>query len=181
MRDGILANSGRGYGTPVLADLDGDGKAEILCASRGGTLQAFTGEGKPFRDGLFQSVARAEEGAEIVVVDLGDDGAMDLFIGARWLRFTPTGIEAWNLLPGEKNVRVSGTPSVVDLDGGGLAEVVIGARDGRVWIYDTGKTIDTKGLQWHTNSGSFRHTSAWFNPLTRTKNQEKWSLSRWKP
>ncbi len=167
---GVVETGLSGQLPPSLADLNGDGKAEIIVwDARMNAIRAFTGDGKGGVTGLGDArgvVARLPRargrGLGIAVADLGGDGVMDIFAGPFWVR-TKSGAPAQiaNIL-GE-NAPVAVSPSIVDLEKDGEAEILLGASDGRLWVYKTEQKLQPQWLQWATVSGSFRHTSDW-NP-----------------
>jgi hypothetical protein len=111
------------YGYPVIADLDGDGRAEIVA-------------GRAIFDTKANLVGVGAYGmgsgyAIPVVADLDLDGAQEVIVGnaaysrdgsAKWVAPTPDG---W--------------PAVADFDGDGLGEVVVVA--GGVYLLDTDGTL----------------------------------------
>jgi hypothetical protein len=55
-------------------------------------------------------------------------------------------------------------PTIVDVDGDGLADVLVGTTDGRVFIYHTGKPYRRQRIHWATVDGDLNHTACWHNP-----------------
>lgn len=244
--DGAVATGMDGYSPPCLADLDGDGKAEILTLGNNSrAVFAWRGDGRSFlpngglkgaplptvfvrgadskdrqldpknpadRAILEDYATRQSRGlltnlpqgnaswhGGVTAVDLGGDGVMDIFAGTQWIRLAKDGsvqmtdmvpapqtaemtmeeaakekakrnrerLEAG--LPGEiriRDVRLrppsnDGSCSVVDIDGDGLAEVLFGLTDGRLFVYRTGMRLSARDAQWPTLSGSFQHTGVW--------------------
>jgi hypothetical protein len=167
---GIVETGLSGHFPPSLADLNGDGKAEIIVwDTKINAIRAFTGDVKGGVTGLGDPrgvIARlprpSGRGLGIAVADLGGDGVMDLFAGPFWIR-TKAGAPAQiaNIL-GE-NAPIGVSPSIVDLEKDGQAEILLGGSDGRIWVYKTEQKLEPQWLQWATVSGSFRHTSDW-NP-----------------
>jgi len=52
-------------------------------------------------------------------------------------------------------------PSIGDIDGDGLAEIVFGTSAGRVYVYQTGLRYDAALVQWATVNGNYHHTGRW--------------------
>lgn len=153
---------------PTLADLDGDGKAEILVWDGGAkTIRAFKGNGEGFGNANGQLARlpglKSKTRLEIAVADLGGDGEMDIFAGNFWIRWKVGQKAVINSLLGDE-IAVEVSPSIVDLEGDGKAEILLGSKDGRVWVYQTGMSLKPENLQWATRSGNFRHTGVWEKP-----------------
>lgn len=162
-KDGRFASNA----SPSLADLDGDGKAEIVVYEpRTHSLRAWHGDGSGVyhEDGL---VARLPDEAcgswgTASIADLNGDGAMDFFIGTHWVRAAKDGTATVvSMLPGEATARTTTGCSIVDLKHDGQAQVLFGLADGRVFVFNTGQTLTPATAQWPTPSGNFRHTGVW--------------------
>ncbi len=149
-----------------LADLDGDGKAEIiLFDDEDGTLCAFHGDGKGFgnEDGIIARLPQDIEPWGVSVASLGGNGAMDFFVGTYWVRRMPDGATTvTNMLPGAVSHRCQAT--IADIDSDGMADVLMGTQDGRVFIYHTGKAYRPEWVQWATSHGDLNHTGCWHKP-----------------
>src|SRR5207248_1328401 len=134
LKDGTFSPSA----SPTLADLDGDGKAEIIVFdSQTSTIRAWRGDGTGVRnaDGIIATIPETCEG--VSVVDLGGDGVMDFFAGTFWVRMDKAGaVTTTNMLP-QPTPTSRMQPTVADVDGDGKAEVIFGLPDGRVFIYRT--------------------------------------------
>jgi outer membrane protein assembly factor BamB len=137
---------GKIYASPVLADLDGDGKMEVVvCASREKRILALDHEGELLWD--YRITDAGSEGTQATpsVVDYDGDGKMEIFfvdtggvVGCLDYR----GALIWRVFIGDR-VDYSG-PVVVDIDGDGHIEVVFGADSGTVYCLD-----DTGRQKWH--------------------------------
>jgi hypothetical protein len=149
-----------------LADLDGDGKAEIvLYDEEDGTLRAFHGNGKGFGndDGIIAKLPEKIVSWGVSVASLGGGGVMDFFVGTYWVRRQPDGTTTiTNMLPGAESHRCQAT--IADIDSDGLADVLMGTQDGRVFIYHTGKAYRREWIQWATSRGDLNHTGCWHKP-----------------
>lgn len=211
------------FAPPCLADLDGDGKAEIIvCESGKRMLHAWHGDGRPWRqesptpagrplrsmrllrvrdkngqmrrldpdnpddrkiweamqaavpqtplagsDGAVAALPTSvlDSYAPVSVVDLGNDGVMDFFIGTHWIRAGATGpTQTQAMLPDEEGAMNSTGCTLVDFDRDGTGEAIFGLIDGRVFVYRTGLSLPREGLQWPTPGGNFQHTGVWNNP-----------------
>ncbi len=168
----VLKNGvGARYAPPTLADLDGDGKAEIMLYDRNKrALMAWKGDGT----GVFNedgSVCRvpgvlAVPGPGVTVADLSGDGVWDIFCGTVWIKLARDGkTEITPLLP--LPATVASHVTICDPDGDEKADLLFGLTDGRVMLYNTGLGYDKKFMQWPTQAGNFQHTGVWRNPLKK--------------
>ena len=64
-------------GSPALADIDGDGRLDLLVA--GGSIQAFHNDGTRFMD-VTATLGLAAGGTRIVAADINNDGRADLLV-----------------------------------------------------------------------------------------------------
>jgi hypothetical protein len=169
---------------PTLADLDGDGKAEIIVYDpRTHALRAWHGDGKPLgsSDGTLLVLPTDEKiGTEqpdwhdqvlcggVSVGDLGGDGVLDLFVGTFWVKWNPKTQQATaSSFLDHPTVAACAQPTLCDLDGDGNADVVIGLSDGRVLVESTHMRYRANWMQWVTANGNFQHTGAWTKPAAR--------------
>ncbi len=143
MADGAVA------GSPCVADLNGDGRCEIVLATTEGSVTLLeadsrVGDGWPLfvSDGFYAPPAAG---------DLDGDGELEIVLGGISGR-----VYAWNVdgtrVPGwpvrpplpeafpERRsagaIEFYGAAAVADLDGDGLAEVVVPAAQGLVWVLE---------------------------------------------
>lgn len=174
---GGLREGMNGYAPVSLADLDGDGKAEIIALSHGGELLTLKADGSNWGTGRLGRFNGGRAG--VAVADVGGDGEMDIFAGNKWIRLTKDGPVSADIAP--RDAQIAAAPSLCDLDGDGKAEVLLASEDGRVWVFQTDKEIKPEWVQWQTTSGNFRHTSAWFDPRKITPEIAKWARARFSP
>ncbi len=171
-RTGVLKTSVAMTAAPLtLADLNGDGKAEIIAFDGAkGTLMAWNGDGSGVfnENGVVCSVPGvfAVYSAGVTVADLGGDGIMDLFCGTSWIKLWRDGkTEIKTLLPFP--AAVASHVTICDPDGDEQADLLFGLTDGRIFLTNTGLSYDKKFMQWPTQSGNFQHTGVWRNPLKK--------------
>jgi hypothetical protein len=178
----VFKEGGAYYGQPTLADLDGDGKAEIIMRNGNtGALHAWRGDGssvtseanaqvspeKQNTDGVLVLLERSGLGRQVTVADLDGDGEMDLFTGEHWVRWRPgTAARVQRITP-PGAPSPSTVPIIADLNRDGMAEVVIGTADGHLHVINAGKGYKPEWMQWVTLGGNFRRTGAWHSPLKR--------------
>jgi hypothetical protein len=153
-------------GPPVLADLDGDGVAEIVCFDQTNRqLRAWHGNGKGIcnPDGVIAQLPDGTVAYSVSVADLGGDGEMDFFVGTSWVKLGRDGKSTITpMLPQPAPSRTH--PTICDIDGDGKAEVLLGLMDGRVIVYETGKEYRPEWIQWGMVGCNPRHTGCWMLP-----------------
>lgn len=122
--------------SPALADLDGDGAAEIIVGDDAGLLHVFDQQGRelagfPTRTGSLIEASPA-------IGDLDGDGAADIVVGSWDGR-----MYAWDrrgaLLPGWPQAagdQFISSAALVDLTGDGQPDVIAGSKDGFLYGWD---------------------------------------------
>jgi RNA polymerase sigma factor (sigma-70 family) len=148
--------------TPTLADLDGDGKAEIvLFDGHMHALRAWRGDGRGF--GNEQGIIAKLPGYSTVgvsVANLDGDGGTDFFAGAYWIHLSrDQKVQVTAMIDGDKGCESQSV--ITDLDHDGKADILFAASDGKVCIYHTGKPYKPSSVQWATWGGNFAHTGCW--------------------
>ncbi|MGH7742373.1 MAG: T9SS type A sorting domain-containing protein, partial [Candidatus Eiseniibacteriota bacterium] len=130
--------------SPALADMDRDGKLDIVMASTDGTLQVFSGTGAPVPpwpvSGVrFSTLSVGACESSPVVADINGDHWPDVVIGGE--DATLSGFSGANaqLLPGfpiPLGAEVRGTPALCDCDWDGKSEIVLADWDGNLYMWD---------------------------------------------
>jgi outer membrane protein assembly factor BamB len=128
---------------PTVADLDGDGRREVLAATTESEVAGFTPAGEKLFGHALTDYGYTEpvvadlhpaEGREIVVADVR--GVVHVF--------GPDGTERWrDRVPGF----VFAQPTVADVDADDRQEVLVGSRSGRVTVYEGDGAV-----RWRTNA-----------------------------
>ena len=158
---GPLPISGSYHYAPAFGDLDGDDRPEMLLGSFGSRVALYRGLGTPdwaleLVDSALVEIPRGSNTAP-ALGDLDGDGDLDLLIGEasgvlNYYRNEGTPREPRFVLVSEAfdsiDVGRRATPTLVDLDGDGLLDLVIGSDD--------------RGLRLYRNAGTrteprFRH------------------------
>ena len=108
-----------------------------------------------------------------------EQGGFDFFVGTWWIHRNKDGT-VWTQMmlpqnPGDPlppavvgndghapfPVDVECQDTIADLYGDGMAEVLIGTVDGRVYIYKTGLKYSPEWAQWPMFGHDLHHTSCW--------------------
>jgi hypothetical protein len=138
----LMLSGGFGkHPSPALADLDGDGRLDIVAAGTDGRLYAWNGSGvllPGFADVRFSSLTEAATESSPVVADIDGDGSPDIVIGSDDATLAAFGAEGQPLrgFPIRINAEIRGTPALCDCDGDGLTEIVLAGWDSRLYMWD---------------------------------------------
>ncbi len=161
----ILAEGFPFAGPLSLADLDGEGRAEIVFYCTDHTLRALPrqrphGFDSPRRHPR-QTPRRHSAAPGVAIANLDADNSTDFFLGTLWIHRKSDGSTTiTRMLPNSINHRT--TPTITNLNN----ETVIlnTTDDGRVFIYHTNKPYHPDRIQWSTIDGNSNHTACW-HPL----------------
>jgi hypothetical protein len=155
-----IVGGGEIAGSPAVADIDANGRHEIIVGSINGNMYAWRGDGTGYLnpDGLFAEVSLPIWSSP-AIGDLDNNGDLEI-VCASW----NDSVYAWhhdgNLLSGWPTFAqgdVWSSPALGDLDGNGDLEVVIGSDVHKVfaWKYDgdgyllpNGKLAETENDVW---------------------------------
>ncbi len=138
--------------SPAVADLDGDGRLEIVVGSWDGNLYIWRDDGRAFpgwpiraRDQIISSTA---------LVDLDGDGMLDIVVGSKDGRLYGWTTQGQTLpgFPFELGAAVFSSPWVGDLEGDGRADVVVGANNGVHLLRDVGPLGTQAWPTFHQNA-----------------------------
>jgi len=121
--------------SPALADLDSDGRVEIIVGDDAGFLHVFTLDGSELPG--FPRLAGDRIESSPAVVDLDGDNVLDIIVGA-----ADGYVYVWNAVgdvrlgwPVATGDEVGASPSVADIDGDGQLNVIVGSRNRRLYAF----------------------------------------------
>ena len=180
LHDGALrpgwpqTTDGSTYGSPALADVDGNGTLDVLMGTfdgplgDGGSVYAWDGRG-----GALPHFPRPSGGGvvigSIVTADFDADGAQDPLVptgGGVYAYSGRTGLRLFALLEGQASFQ--GSPVVTDLDADGRLDVVVaGYRPdgaGSVWRFELADGARLGEDGWHQFRKDDRRTGSWTTP-----------------
>ena len=156
--------NGTVLGSPAIADLDNDGKQEIIIGDKQGGIHIIRAE--------TSSVSTIKEGVGAfystpAIANVDSDLAPEIIIGSAdrkiyALNANGSDVSGW---PKQTGNEVWSSAAVADLDNDGFNEVVIGSDDG--WLYFYRTQGDSIGLiyraDWPMYAHDLQHTA--FSPL----------------
>jgi hypothetical protein len=120
---------------PAVADVDGDGKCEIVFADFDGIMHCLSGDGSVKWTQELRGGVSGMGGAGIC--DLDGDGRKEIVVGDRggkvWC-LNGQGQVRWTLDAGQRYLSM---PTFADLDGDGKREIIIGAVDKHLYCLDS--------------------------------------------
>jgi outer membrane protein assembly factor BamB len=171
------------WSSPALADLDGDGQLDVIIgidahvyadtqysSADGGELQVFRGNGTR----LWRSAQDEVMFSSPAVADLDGDGKLEIAAGTGnfYCCFdgTPSNegkyFTVWNhdgsiLWRTTLPAQVVGSPAIGDLNGDGKLEVVVGAKDGKVYAFNGA----TGQIRWATQVRDIFNNQFMPNPV----------------
>jgi uncharacterized protein (DUF2141 family) len=167
----FLAIDDGGYAAPAFLDINGDGKPDLIVGSSSSALSLYTNldtgqmlDVWKVTDNLLdmEHFARGLERVVIASGDVDGDGDLDLMIGDRngglmWVENVGTPkapkwrVKQENVFPGTQ--RRNTAPLLVDIDGDGDLDLLVGGADGRIWLF---RNIGTpKKPQWVLETTTF--------------------------
>jgi len=155
-----------GVPAPVIANILGDSRPEIIASINDGAIYAVSPDAQILWHYNYAKGAAKTFASEPVVVDLNRDGVPEIVFGTyslsanagRLVILSNTGAELYDIpLPGQgsdgNGIGVPAAPSVADLDGDGTLEIVLLTFDHGVDVFNVPGS-GTKCLAWPTGRGN---------------------------
>ncbi len=164
------------HNSPALGDIDNDGKLEIIINELHNVYalndDGTTVNGWPKHIGGYDIILGADfRKPSPAIVDIDNDGEPEILVGEqkgmqegvapKLYAFNGDGtdVEGWPktlpLLPDETNVLYS-SPAIDDLDNDGTLEIIMGYKDGKVYVWNTNVPYDFRDMHWN----QFQHDIA---------------------
>jgi hypothetical protein len=145
-----IINTAYNYGTPALADMNGDGRPEVIVGMRDKKLHVFNPVNWTELPGFpFTTNGNAGAGGEITsspaVADIDNDGQPEIVFGASDSRVYAlngdgTAVAGWPQGI-QLNEDLDSSPALGDITGDGVPDVVVGASNGRVVAWRNNGTL----------------------------------------
>lgn len=167
---------------PALADLDGDGKLEIVVALFDGTIRAYRENGVQLWKYDFAQ-GKTLFGSEPVIGDVTGDGRLDIVFGtyspdgsanaaARVIGLDAQGrpLSGFPLPLGAEGTSakqgIRAAPTLTDIDGNGTVELIVGSQGGTIYMWDLAVPYRSELMPWPTG----RHDNLRSGTTVRTPN-----------
>jgi len=137
---GVFASLGAqwNYGSPAVADLDGDRIPEIIQASRSDSLYVFRSDGSIFPG--WPVYLEGDSECSVAVGDVDNDGAPEIAVHSNICRVWLLESDGSVMSGWPKPVEFSGdfppAPVLADLTGDGYLEIVLSGSDGSITVKD---------------------------------------------
>ncbi len=134
----VLAEFGV-LGSPVVGDVNHDGRLEIVISSRSGGMMIFDEQG--VRLPQFQNIATGCPLSNPALADIDGDGYLEIVLagGGKLFAYRYNGVSLNNFpVTFERGVENAASPDpiLVDLDGNNTVEIIIGTRGQTVVAFD---------------------------------------------
>jgi WD40 repeat protein len=123
------------WSSPALADLDGDGKKEIIFGANDGQLHALNSNGREIAG--FPVQAGNYIRSSPAVADIDGDGDLEIAVGcddSNMYVFESNGTVAAGF-PGETDGGIYSSPAIADLDGDKEMEIIAGSYDRGIYAW----------------------------------------------
>lgn len=146
--------------TPCVVDWNNDGKKDLVVGAYDGKIHIFINEGTDAEPNFWYETFAQEDGSDLivptlrsspVVIDLDGDGKKDILVGnteGQLLFYSNVGTDSspefsgYTLLEADGNVidlmgagDARSRPFVCDWNDDGIADILVGAGDGKVYLF----------------------------------------------
>jgi immune inhibitor A len=129
------------FSPPAVADLDGDGRKEVVLGDYAGKVYAWNTDGTLLPG--WPALIGARTTSKPAICDVDVDGNADVVVGAQdgkvyVFKKDGTLLDGW---PQPTGGMVVSSPALADIDDDGVIEVVCGSKDGRVYAWNEDGTL----------------------------------------
>lgn len=130
--------------SPALADMNGDGYLDIVCAATNGGIYVYDRNGSvvaPWSNVRYSTMTSLSSEGSPIVADINGDGLPDVIMGDENGTLSALAGGTGALMAGfpiQLEAEVKGTPAVCDCDGDGMTEIAVAGWDRKIyeWDYD---------------------------------------------
>ncbi len=143
----VSPEGGPGVYIPAIGDLDGDRKPEVVFATPRGALFAFKTDGTALK-GFPASFQGRPTG--VAIADLDGDARPDVLVSVNENRLYAFGSDGKPFLgwPVQTEARTECAPAVADVDRDGDLDVILGAENWRIYIWDLPAPFNPGTVEW---------------------------------
>ncbi|NVM03954.1 MAG: VCBS repeat-containing protein [Candidatus Helarchaeota archaeon] len=144
--DGLMTGwpvkTGTDLSSPVIGDIDDDGKLEIMIGSDDNYIWALNHDGTNVTG--WPVLTGDNVSSSPALGDIDGDGDLEIVVGSAdngiWvLNSTGHNMTGWPVATGGS---IGSSPALGDLDGDGLLEIVVGSNDNHIWaLNSTGHNV----------------------------------------
>jgi FG-GAP-like repeat/FG-GAP repeat len=175
--NGILSQVEMPWQPPAVADLNGDGKLEIVVTTEDGWIRAYKAD-KTLLWSFNYAQGATLFASEPVIGDIDGDGKLEIVFGTYvpavissdkdgpvglWaLKADGTVVSGFPLavpIPG-----VRSAPTLADLDGDGKLEILAATRSGQVFVWHTSTPYNPALLPWPTGRHDLSRSATYIRP-----------------
>lgn len=132
------------YGTPALADLNGDGRPEVIAGMRDGKLYVYNPATWTQLPG-FPYTTAGNITSSPAIGDIDNDGQLEIVFGASDSKVYALNTDGTPAAGWPQGIQLQedfdSSPALGDLTGDGIPDVVIGASNGRLFAWRNNGTI----------------------------------------
>jgi hypothetical protein len=128
--------------SPALADMNGDGYLDIVCAGTNGGIYVVDRNGfpvPPWANIRYSTMTANASESSPVVADINGDGLADVIMGDETGSLAALSGGTGALMAGfpiQLEAEVKGTPAVCDCDGDGKTEILVAGWDKNIYMWD---------------------------------------------
>ncbi|MEM1246735.1 MAG: LruC domain-containing protein [Acidobacteriota bacterium] len=150
-----------GPSSPAVGDLEGDGSLEVVVGSMDGRIYAYAADGSEKSGWPVTTASQVQSSPSLV--DFDDDGDDEVFVGSFDTRLygldgdgSALPLSGGGTFPVALGAVLVSSPAVVDLQGDGTPEIVVGSYDRNLYAVEAGGSVRPLANLW----GQFRGSAA---------------------